>query len=224
MLRPMGLLDVLLPPSCAGCGRYGSQLCDRCLASFRSASPAGVTFLQADPALVVGEALTLAVAAFRYEGAVRRALARLKYGGAASIAAPLARAAAPALSELLAVSGPAVLVPVPVHRERRRRRGYNQAALLAAELARAGAGATPLPTTDCLERRRATIRMHGLDRAGRLRNLRDAFALRRGARPPPVAILVDDILTTAATLEACAGVLLAGGATSVYGFAIGREV
>jgi ComF family protein len=220
----MGLLDVLLPPSCAGCGRYGSRLCGACLASFRPSSPVGVTFVQADPAIVVGESLTLAVAAFRHEAAVRRALARLKYGGAASIAGPLARAARPALEGLLAVTGPAVLVPVPVHRERLSRRGYNQAALLATGLAPGGAGSPPLPVVDCLERRRATIRMHGLDRAGRLRNLRDAFALRPGARPPPVAIVVDDILTTAATLEACAGVLLAGGATSVYGFAIGREV
>ncbi len=216
----MSLLDVLLPPSCAGCGRYGSLLCEACLGSFRPASPAGVAFVQADPSVVVGESLTLAVAAFRYEGAVRRALARLKYGGAASIADPLARAALPAFEGLLAVSGPAALVPVPVHVDRLRRRGYNQAALLAAGLAR---GAR-LPVADCLARPRATVRMHGLDRAGRLRNLRHAFDLRRGARPPPVAIVADDILTTAATLEACACVLLEAGTHVVYGFAIGREV
>ncbi len=220
----MALLDVLLPPSCAGCGRYGARLCDACLTSFRPASPAGVTFVQADPSIVVGESLTLAVAAFRHEGAVRRALARLKYGGAASLAEPLARAARPALGDLLAISGPAELVPVPVHVDRLRRRGYNQAALLAAGLATGLPADGRLPVMDCLVRQRATIRMHGLDRAARLRNLREAFALRHGARPPPVVILVDDILTTAATLEACAGVLLAGGATSVYGFAIGREV
>jgi ComF family protein len=216
----MALLDILLPPSCAGCGRYGSRLCDPCQATFRPASPAGVVFVQADPSVVVGESLALAVAAFRYEGPLRRALGRLKYGGAASIAAPLARAALPALQRLVTVSGPATLVPVPVHVERLRRRGYNQAALLAAALS----GPVGLPVDDCLARSRATIKMHGLDRAARLRNLRRAFALRHGARPPPVVILVDDILTTAATLEACAGVLLAGGATAVYGFAIGREV
>ncbi len=216
----MALLDVLLPPSCAGCGRYGALLCEACRASFRPAGPDGVTFVQADPSVVVGESLTLAVAAFRYEGALRRTLNRLKYGGAPSVAGPLARDALPALRRLLNVTGPAALVPVPVHAARLRRRGYNQAGLLASALARVAV----LEVDDCLVRRRATIRMHGLDRAARLRNLQDAFALRQGAHPPPVVILVDDILTTAATLEACAGVLLAAGVRSVHGFAIGREV
>ncbi len=216
----MALLDVLLPPSCAGCGRYGSLLCDECRTSFRSASPVAVTFVQADPAIVIGESLTLALAAFRYEGAVRRALGRLKYGGAGRVAEPLAAAAAPALRRLLAVSGPAILVPVPVHAARLRERGYNQAGLLCAHLSRA----VGTPVRDCLVRERATTRQHGLDRAARLRNLRRAFALRPHARPPPVAVVVDDILTTSATLEACAGTLLAGGAQTVYGFAIAREI
>ena len=131
----MALLDVLLPPSCAGCGRYGSLLCAACRATFRSASPAAAVFVQADPGIVTGEALTLAVAAFRYEGPLRRTLARLKYGGAPRLADPLARAAAPALRHLLELSGPAPLVPVPVHRQRLRQRGYNQARLLADALA-----------------------------------------------------------------------------------------
>ena len=68
------------------------------------------------------------------------------------------------------------------------------------------------------------MRQHGLGRTARLHNLRGAFTLRHEARPPPAVILVDDILTTSATLEACAVVLRAAGATSVYGFAIAREV
>lgn len=216
----MALIDVLLPPSCAGCGRYASLLCDACRASFRSASPAAATFVQADPAIVVGEALTLAVAAFRYEGALRRTLQRLKYGGGARLARPLAAAAVPALLRLLEVSGPLPLVPVPVHVVRQRQRGYNQAALLARSLA----GTAHLPVADVLRRSRATTKQHRLDRAGRLRNLRDAFVAAPGARPPPELILVDDILTTSATLEACASVLLAAGAVTVYGFAIAREV
>ena len=217
----MALIDVLLPPSCAGCGRYGSLLCDACRASFRSASPAAVTFLHADPSVVVGEALTLAVAAFRYEAAVRGALQRLKYGSSARMARPLALDALPAFRRLLEVSGPLPIVPVPVHPDRRRERGYNQAALLAGWLGRAAL----LPVADVLMRGRATTKQHHLDRAGRLRNLRGAFHLADGvARPPPAAILVDDILTTSATLEACAGVLRDAGCREVYGFAVAREV
>ena len=216
----MALIDVLLPPSCAGCGRYGSLLCDACRASFRSASPAAVTFVQSDPSVVVGEALTLALAAFRYEAAVRSALQRLKYGASARLAKPLAMAARPAFERLLSVSGPLPIVPVPVHPDRRRERGYNQAALLAEWLGRS----VGLPICDVLVRARATTKQHRLDRAGRLRNLRGAFRLVEGATAPPGAILVDDILTTSATLEACAAVLRDAGGATVYGFTLAREV
>jgi ComF family protein len=216
----MSLLDIILPPACAGCGRTGALLCRACLAAFPRASRPEDRFAAPDPAVVVGEALALAMAAFAYDGPLRRALAALKYGGASRVAPTLARAAAPALEPLIAVSGPAVLVPVPVHAERRRVRGYNQAALIARELA----AATGLRMEEPLERVRPTTKQHGLDRAARLANLRGAFGMRHAARRPPVVIIVDDIITTTATLEACASVLRDGGAEAVYGFAVAREV
>jgi ComF family protein len=216
----MGVLDLLLPPACAGCGRFGHLVCEQCLTGFRAASTPDDRFMASDPATMVGDALELAVAAFAHEAMLRRALQRLKYGGSGRIAAPLARAAAPALEALTRVCGSHPLVPVPVHAARQRQRGYNQAALLAQALGKEGG----LRVCDILERRRATARQHGLGKAARLHNLRGAFALRDGARSPPSLILVDDILTTSATLEACAQVLREAGAVSVYGFAIAREV
>jgi ComF family protein len=177
-------------------------------------------FFAADAGIVIGDALELAVAAFAYEGALRRALQRLKYIGASRVADALAEVALPALAPLLAVSGPAALVPVPVHVSRQRERGYNQAALLASALGQRAR----LPVADVLVRPKPTTKQHRLDRAGRLRNLRGAFTLGDSARSPPVAIVIDDILTTSATLEACASVLRDGGTEHVYGFAIGREV
>ncbi len=216
----MRLLDLLLPPACAGCGRFGHLVCRECLLGFRAASTPDDRFVASDPGTMVGDALELAIAAFAHGGTLRRALQRLKYGGSGRIAVPLAQAAAPALEALKGVCGPLPLVPVPVHEARRRQRGYNQAALLADALAiEAG-----LPVLDILERRRATARQHGLGKAARLHNLRGAFAPREGARIPPHLILVDDILTTSATLESCAQVLRAAGAAAVYGFAIAREV
>src|SRR4029079_13584112 len=132
----MGLLDMLLPPACAGCGRFGQRVCRDCLASFRSAGAPDDRFAAADPGTLVGDALELAVAAFVHAGMLRRALQRLKYGGSGRIAEPLGRAAAPALEALTRVSGPLPLIPVPVHEARRRQRGYNQAALLASALGR----------------------------------------------------------------------------------------
>ncbi|MEX0630988.1 MAG: ComF family protein [Chloroflexota bacterium] len=183
-------------------------------------------FLAPDPSLVVGDALILGLAAFAHRDAAQRILRRLKYGGGRRLAGPLAELALPALRRLLAVTGPATLVPVPLHRSRQRDRGYNQAELLAGELGRrANVAVWP-----ALVRRRATQRQHGLDRATRLRNLRQAMAL--SAVPPPegmqaggpTVVLVDDILTTGATLEACAVILRGAGIEVVYGFAVAREV
>ena len=81
-----------------------------------------------------------------------------------------------------------------------------------------------LPALDALDRVRPTTKQHRLDRLARLRNLRDAFALRPGVRAPSVCVLVDDIITTTATLEACGSVLREAGCEAVYGFAIAREV
>jgi ComF family protein len=171
-----------------------------------------------DPAVVIGGQLAVAIAAFGYAGRLRRVMHRLKYTGTSRVAEPLAACAAPALHRLLGISGPATLVPVPVSEARRRRRGYNQAALIARALARqCGVG-----VAEPLARSRETQAQHRLDRAARSRNLRGAFTARESV--PENVILVDDILTTGATLDACAEVLLAAGARTVCGFAIAREV
>ncbi|MEJ7803377.1 MAG: ComF family protein, partial [Candidatus Limnocylindria bacterium] len=83
---------------------------------------------------------------------------------------------------------------------------------------------TGAPVADVLERARLTTKQHRLDRVARLHNLRGAFGLRNGAVVPSTVILVDDIITTTATLEACASVLREAGCQSVYGFALAREV
>jgi ComF family protein len=196
----MALLDLVLPPACGACGRVGRLLCDGCRSQLRAPTSEADRFQAADAGVVLGDAL--------------------KYIGAARMARPLAEAATPALRRLTRISGTAVLVPVPVHVARQRERGYNQALLLAAELGRQ----TGLAVDDLMLRPHATTRQHRLDRAGRLRNLRGAFAIRDDARPPPAVIVVDDILTTSATLEACALVLREAGVLHVHGFAIAREV
>ena len=217
----MRWLDLLLPPACAGCGSAGTLLCARCVAAFRPASDPAARFVVADPAVVIGDDLILALAAYAHAGPMRKALARLKYEGTKRLAQPLAATALPTMRTLRAISGPAALVPVPVHRERLRERGYNQAELIAGAVG----SALGLPSLDLLERVRPTTKQHRLDRAARLANLREAFALRPGVRSvPSTVIVVDDIITTAATLEACASVLHGAGVTDVYGFAIAREI
>ena len=216
----MSFLELLLPSACAGCGRYGALLCDKCRTALTPASRAGDRFLAPDGGWVVGESFEVAAAAFAYHGPLRRAMQRLKYVGARRAASPLAEAALPALCRLVAISGRLPLIPVPLHAERERVRGYNQAALLTAALAESA----HLPWSNLLVRIRATTKQHHLDRAGRLRNLRGAFVVAPEARPPPALILVDDILTTSATLDACASVLREAGCERVFGFTIAREL
>ena len=212
------MIDLLLPPACAGCGERGSILCDACIGAFRPPGSARDRFVAPDPAVVIGGHPTVAIAAFAYVGGLRRVMHRLKYTGASRVAEPLAACAAPALDRLIGISGPATLVPVPVGEARRRRRGYNQAALIARILAPRARVAVAEP----LARSRETQAQHRLNRAARARNLRGAFTARRPV--PEEVILVDDILTTGATLDACAEVLMAAGSRTVYGFTIAREV
>jgi ComF family protein len=217
----MGLLDLVLPPACGGCGAYGTPLCGACRERLRSLSRIEDRFFAPDPAVVVGERFVVAIAAFAHRDEVQRVLRKLKYGGGRRLADPLAARAMPALRRLLTVSGVAPLVPVPLHRSRERERGYNQAQLLAAAIAHRA----ELPVWPGLVRDRPTERQHGLDRATRMRNLHDAMAVRPPPGPVPRSvILVDDILTTGATFEASGAVLASAGVEHIYGFAIAREV
>lgn len=213
-------LDIVIPSACAGCGRFGALVCRGCIAAMRPAFDARASFLTTDPSVVLGTDVELAIAALRHEAVTRRCLQRLKYGGARRLAPVIADLALPALDRMLALSGPVTLVPVPLHPVRHRERGYNQALLIA----RALASLRGLPVQDVLVRRRQTLRQHRLDRNERLQNLGAAMGMRPGATAPTRPLLVDDIITTGATLQACAGVLRRAGSSEVYGLAIAREI
>jgi ComF family protein len=144
------------------------------------------------------------------------AIQRLKYARR--------RALADALGHLLAERYPfaadALLVPVPLHLTRLRERGFNQAVLLARRLGRARGLAV---ASRALVRLRATHAQPGLGAAARRTNLAGAFALRAGTVVARRAVvLVDDVLTTGATADACASVLLAAGARRVDIYTVGR--
>ncbi|WP_196813078.1 ATP-binding protein [Azospirillum brasilense] len=126
--------------------------------------------------------------------------------------------------ELLTMADADLLAPVPLHRLRLFRRRYNQAALLAQAAGRQ-AGRPVIP--DMLIRRRSTPSQGGLDRSGRRRNVKGAFAVRPGLEPRVAGkriVLVDDVLTTGATLSECARVLLRAGAERVDALTLARVV
>lgn len=215
----MALLDLLLPPSCPGCGIEGELLCARCRRPLerRLDEPAGVPLglvAPLPPGLVQLEWCA------SFTGPARAALHALKYDGEQRLARPLGELLA-ARWRRAGVAGE-VLLPVPIHPERRRERGFNQAALLALAAGRA----LRLPVMEALARGQATDAQFRLGRGARQANVGRAFAVTpaaAGAIRGRWVVLIDDVVTTGSTLGACASALLEGGAMAVSGLTVARE-
>jgi ComF family protein len=202
------LLLPLVPPLCWECGApapNGEPLCRACRRTLR--------WLPPDVVELEGVSAWAPVA---YEGPARALVKALKFRGAAGVAEAMgAQIAAGAPDSLLAG---AALVPVPLHRARLRRRGFNQAARLAAAV---GARAA-LPSVDCLVRTGGARTQMGRPRGARVAALDGAIAVRPSVTPPRRALLVDDVITTGATLAACARALRTAGSADVAAIAYAR--
>ncbi len=156
---------------------------------------------------------TSGASGFRYEGAARALVRALKFRGALGAAAPLGSVLGAALDEL--APGAVGIVPVPLHWRRRWQRGHNQSAALARAVAAARPGFRVLAA---LRKPRATRPQVGLGGGRRRRNVDGAFAVARLHIPKVLGarlVLVDDVVTTAATLRAARDVLVAAGASEV---------
>lgn len=207
------LLDLILPRFCLGCRRAGDYLCDECLGSL---PPAPV-----EPIIT---------AAFDYHHPVtKRAIWLLKYRGGKQLAAKFARALYPHLVEALAEASlieglPWLLVPVPLAPQRARRRGFNQAALIAESLAARDPKHLELAPELLVKARETPPQASLRRREARLANLRGAF---RVAYPTRVRgrsiIVVDDVVTSGATTGEARRVLKAAGAKSVLIVAAARD-
>jgi ComF family protein len=196
-------LPRIRPPLCAACGRPlgsvdpGACACPSCAA--------------------VPPAFDYARAAGRYDGPLRDALVALKFRGRRLLARPLADLVVEQCGGALPADVDA-LVPVPLARDRERARGFNQAALLAERLgARLGCRVRP----GWLARCRATAPQTDLSAAERHANVRGAFAA-AGAVEDRHVVVVDDVLTTGATVTECARVLRRAGARTVGVLTVAR--
>ena len=213
-------LDLALPASCAGCRQEGDALCRECRTALDIR-------LMAEPGVPIGLPADIPAPLLQLEwcapftGVARRALHSLKYDGERRLA-PLMGAAVARRWARAGAAGEA-FVPVPASPDRVRERGYDQATLIATDAARR----LSLPVVEALERTRATTAQFDLDREARATNLVDAFRVRDAAVAATVRgrwlVLVDDVITTGATLAACATALLDAGALAVSAIAVARE-
>lgn len=173
---------MIQPPFCRKCGRHVEEegdLCPECLMR---------------PNETVGTGL------FRYEGTVREAILRFKYDNCRDYAGEFARLLWDYRGEWITHYAPELLLPVPVHKERLRQRGYNQAA----ELASALSDLCGIPMRELLIREKKTVAQKGLGLLQRAENIKGAFRAADGAAFPPKVLIVDDIYTTGATVKECA--------------------
>ena len=220
-----GLLDAFYPLECVGCGGAGKVICDRCAdelpilaAPFCEVCSAPGEWRRCPAcAQQQGRHFDGIRAPFIYSGAMRQAILAFKYGGI--------KAAAPQLGGLLAdylrdnpLPGD-VVTAVPMHRRRRRERGYNQAELLARQVSRRCGiryGGGLLVRSRYVEPQAGTS-----SSAARAANVVGSAALAGGQDVSGAAvILVDDVATTGSTLETCAQALKAAGAASVWGLTL----
>ena len=227
------LLAVVFPSACPACGRLLARprrgpLCEPCWASLpRHRAVACRCGLPLPPGLSAcgrcrrqRQPFASGASLGPYEGSLRLVIHQLKYAGRRRAAGRLAEALLedPAVRALVATSD--VLVPVPLHPRRLRERGFNQSALLAAEIA--WRSARP-HCADALVRRLDSLPQAGLSAAARRKNVRDAFAVRRRAAVDGRAVtLVDDVVTTGATALACGRRLVEAGAREVRLLCVAR--
>lgn len=223
----MNLLDLLFPKKCVSCKSFGSYLCSNCFASVsfdveticvicNKGAIDGITH----PSCAARYTLDGVLSSVKYSAVMKKALYAYKY-------APFVKQLEETLIELFyegiiqkelfhqITKQHAVIVPIPLHPEKLKKRGYNQAEALSYGIAKA----CRLPVQQLLYRRRKTDSQFKLSREERKKNIADAFGIKTDVvlTPDMTILLIDDIVTTGATLQEAAKLLKRNGIKNVWG-------
>ena len=221
-------LDLLFPPRCALCGRHGVALCEECVDALPRADPPRCPCCWSPqrsrwvcrPCAEQPLALEGLRSPYVFREGTRELIHALKYSHYSALASPMGELMARYLrSAALPVE---VLVPVPLHPRRQRVRGYNQSTLLAREVSRRLG--LPLASEALVRSRDTPPQAKAVEAGARRHNVAGAFDCPPGIAAGRSVLLVDDVTTTGATLDACARALLAeGGASGVWALTFARE-
>lgn len=219
------LLDLLYPPRCPVCHGIAPKrgvICRECMPRLpvirsRRCRICGRPVPEDEPycgdCLRTKHAFSQGMGLYLYDDVMRESIAAFKYKRRREYGSVLGRLLFLGTRDRVDLWKPDVVIPVPLHADRLRQRGYNQAALLAGPVAEGNR----LPMDEkLLLRTGRTKAMKALDAGERRENIRGAFSLAPGRTAPRRVLLIDDIFTTGATVDACAEALRAGGAREVY--------
>ena len=231
----MRLLDIFFPKKCVGCRKFGDYLCANCFATLSfSVSPKclvcnrqsfnGLTH----PKCQSSYAIDGYVAALNYKGILKKLIYQFKYS-------PYVTDLKTILGDLLyeqliqdellskIIQKNPVIIPIPLSREKHRKRGYNHAEILANDLGKR----MGLSVENLLKRTKETKPQYGLKKEERIKNMKGAFSVIASKAKQPnrnkIALLVDDIVTTGSTLLEAAHVLKRNGFQKVYGVILAQD-
>ena len=209
-----GILDILLPKNCLGCGKEGLYICKDC-EIFLSEVP---NIAEAKPR----QEETMSV--WEYEGIIEEAIWKIKYGGCYDIINELMEKAFEKI--ILELPEDTYITYVPMYKKKERERGFNQAELIARKVGEK----TRRPVIKLLEKTKNNRTQVGLNPQERIDNVKNAFVFINLVKTPMIkarpqsALLVDDVYTTGATMKECMKVLRGAGVKTVWGFTIARKV
>ena len=219
--------DLIFPKKCVGCGQFGNWLCEKCFKkiivikspfcpSCHRLTPQGQYCYRCRP----HQNLTGVIIAAHYENPLKEAIHKFKYDKIRELAEPLSEI----LIERLADGFPRgdfVLVPIPLSRQREAERGFNQAEILAKKIGKA----FEIPVCENVLRKIKNVAPQmKLKRSDRLENIKGVFSLRQNVEKikNKTILLVDDVMTTGATLNEAGGVLKKAGAKNVWGLVLAK--
>ena len=230
----MGILDLIFPKRCVGCGKVGKYFCSRCISSIKLIAPNESICPVCEKPAIDGHthpkcqskyALDGLTSFFRYDGVIRKAIKAVKYRYIFDLAKEfISLIPSSPLNELTKLQNfeASLIVPIPLHPTRLRNRGFNQAEVLGKLLAQR----LHMPMrTDILKRiKKTTPQVEMKDRKKRLENMKDVFSVFNSSFNIQHShiILFDDVFTTGATMRAAAKILKQSGATFVWAITMAR--